>query len=1005
MKKWLKITLISLGSLIGVVAIAFAVVCWIVFTPSQLTKIVNSLADKYVTCDTNFEDVDLTIFSTFPNAGVKVSNVYVVNPVDGAPSDTLAHLASLTVGVDVRAFISNGDIIVHQLLVDNVDANLYIAPDGTNNFSVFPPSEEETSSSEPFSLPDNVDISKINISNLSCRYLDSQAGIDANLSNLDATLRGTLKNNNLNADLDLILQSLAYAQYDSIQRDSATMSFTARDFATSLSAQGSLSDISGKLIMQLHQASVEMPQLQYAYNSQYADKYELVDISAPYHVNLDSGTLQLSNASLAVANICLNLSGSAMLPDTLRPTSVDMTFSTNDISVEEVLQWLPEQYVSMVSGMNLHASLSLNGTATGVVSDSLMPMVACNAKLHDGKLTYANMSFNDIAADLSAMLDLSRRQPSSAVINSLQASYRHNKATLSGTVDDLMGDMRIDAKIDADARLDEIGELLPDTMPLLMNGNANVNINVKTSLQQITDFDLKNMKVNGTVNLVKLDATYDSMHFASPQLSLDISLPSASYAKSASELIHAAIAAGRLDMQMPSSKLDVALTNANVDAFLSDVTKTDKPIDARLSVQMARGIIDMDSTSVDAEKLAFNGKVHYDATAADFLSQLSPQLSFSLNHTLLNMPQLPEAIRLTSFIFDYKPGETIIKEVDVNWGLSDYHLSGKVLDLEDWIAHKKPLYGILDFSSQYADVDQLLDLISGIGSNEDTLALQRTEDNVDTSANPFIVPKDVDFTLNTHIHRCVALGNDLSDLAGSISIRDGKAILDQVGFACKAARMQLTGIYKSPRPNHLYLGVDFHLLDIRIDELIDMVPYIDTLVPMLTSFSGNANFHLALEGYLDAHYSPKVSTLLGSAAIDGSDLVVLDNETFSQIASLLMFNKKTINKIDSLDVEMTLFRNKMEVYPFLLSMDKYRVCASGIHSLDNAYNYHIELLKSPLPLRLAVDVKGTLPDIGISLGKVRYQETFNPTKVEAVKQRSIEIKNQVRQALQSNVRK
>ena len=171
-----------------------------------------------------------------------------------------------------------------------------------------------------------------------------------------------------------------------------------------------------------------------------------------------------------------------------------------------------------------------------------------------------------------------------------------------------------------------------------------------------------------------------------------------------------------------------------------------------------------------------------------------------------------------------------------------------------------------------------------------------------------------------------------------------------------------------------------------------------------SSFDGQGNFHLALETYLDAKYQPKVSTLLGSTAFSGKELVVLPGETFNTMAKYLMFNKKTENKIDSLDVEATLFRNRIDVYPFLLSIDKYQVCVSGIHSLDNACNYHLEILKSPLPMRLAVDVTGSLSKPHIALGKVKYNDLFNPQKTDAVKTRTLEIKKMVREALEGNVR-
>ena len=70
MKKGWKIALISVGSLLGVVVIAVSVVLWLVFTPTQLTKIVNRVAGDYVLCESHFDKGDLTLFKTFPDAGV-----------------------------------------------------------------------------------------------------------------------------------------------------------------------------------------------------------------------------------------------------------------------------------------------------------------------------------------------------------------------------------------------------------------------------------------------------------------------------------------------------------------------------------------------------------------------------------------------------------------------------------------------------------------------------------------------------------------------------------------------------------------------------------------------------------------------------------------------------------------------------------------------------------------------------------------------------------------------
>ena len=87
MKKALKICGITLASLIGVVLIAAIIACSVVLTPKRLTPIVNRVVDSLLLCEHQLDEVDLTIFRTFPHVGARIKGLYIINPMDGAPSD------------------------------------------------------------------------------------------------------------------------------------------------------------------------------------------------------------------------------------------------------------------------------------------------------------------------------------------------------------------------------------------------------------------------------------------------------------------------------------------------------------------------------------------------------------------------------------------------------------------------------------------------------------------------------------------------------------------------------------------------------------------------------------------------------------------------------------------------------------------------------------------------------------------------------------------------------
>ena len=92
MKKALKITGITLASIIGLVLIVVGVAVAMVTSSGRLTKMVRKYAPEFVTCEVQLGKADLTLFKTFPNIGVDIENVALINPMPGSPSDTLANI-------------------------------------------------------------------------------------------------------------------------------------------------------------------------------------------------------------------------------------------------------------------------------------------------------------------------------------------------------------------------------------------------------------------------------------------------------------------------------------------------------------------------------------------------------------------------------------------------------------------------------------------------------------------------------------------------------------------------------------------------------------------------------------------------------------------------------------------------------------------------------------------------------------------------------------------------
>lgn len=1055
-KKGWKITWIALGSLLGLVVVTVVVALWLVFTPSKLTKIVNGLVGNFITCDAKFGNVDLTLLSTFPDAGLKIEDVVIVNPgkgpvKEGVQNDTVAKIGSLTVGIDVKAFLKDNRVIVHQVVLEDATANLFIDSLGTANFDIFPKSDDTTSSETK--LPEVIDLKKIKIDNLNATFLNCKDGMmSAEVAGMDMNLKGSMEQEDIVADLKLGINQLFFVQgevqpmltahvkglemkadgkkegehidadiridgknVDLDQVDSLgnhTLKAVLDGLLLKAKGNGDMDSMRCKLDLGLEKGTLNAAGTEMVNETLRESKKDLLGVEMPdVVVKLNKKEIWLSDSKIKLDDYALMLNGQCYLATEEHPMTMDMAVETDGSwRVKPLLDIVPERFVGFRKGMEqLDGDVAFVLNANGTLTDSTMPNIVGNIRLADGRFYAPKMlpyKINKVKGELGVDLNLDKRKESHVTIKNLKAHTQGTDVTLNGRVDDLLGDMRVDAKVKGTLPLEDVKPMLPKTMNIELEGDADVDVSAKFAMSQLKKQAYDKMKASGTVKFKGLQVDLDTIHATAPDLAIALQLPATEHK---GRMADVKLKGSALKAKMGKG-ISAEVKNPDISVGVNNMMK--EQLAASFKLGMGETEANVDSMIFSLVELKLDGSMRMDSLQKDVLKKFNPRLNAETRSALVFMPQLPEAVRLRDFDMSYTPELIDIREAKVTLGHSDFELYGTVDNFEEWLDNKAMLKGDLNFTSDYADVDQIMNMFSGMGSDPDTLEALRKEDAVPAEANPFIVPKNVNVTLHTHIKRSIAFGNDLHDVAGALTVKDGRVVLDQMGFVCKAATMQLTALYKSDRPGHLFTALDFHLLDIQIDELLDMIPAVDTLVPMLSAFNGNANFHLAAETYLDARYQPKLPTLKGAAAITGENLVVMDNKDIATIAKLMRFkswkDKDNKIKVDSLSVEMVAMDDghgcEVEIFPFLLNVGSYQVCISGLQGVDKSCNYHLELLKNPLLAKVGVDVKGSILSPKISLGKVLYADLFRPKKQGVAEKRALEVKRKVREALEANVR-
>lgn len=1047
MNKALKITGISLLSFVVLAAIVAAVAVWIVFTPSKLTPIVQGQVGKYISCPATIGDVELTFFSTFPEFGLKINGLTLTNAVPGAPTDTLLRSGNVTATIDLMAYLKQNKVLLHGISLRDMNATLYTTANGKTNYDVFitdTTTKDTSAFRNPFEL---ISLDRLDLSNSHIRYINEQSKLTADAAGLNGTLSFGMKQQTIDALLDLNAASL------SVKMDTITY---------------------------LQQATVIT--------------------SLPFVFDMDHTKFTMkSPTKLTVNGLKATLDGFVEMPAHSNDVAMNINFSTEDHPLSKILKLVPAPYLVYLEGMQMDGNVSSRGNVSGIYNEKSMPLIQLNVGLTGGNYYYKPFPYKlkEMAGNADIYLDMNKAADSKITINDFSARTGLSDLAGKGTISYiLMDDMLFDLAMKLKLNLPELNPMIPADLKMSLQGVATGQATTKFYLSDAMNAKLEKMNINGKFKASGLGIKYDTMYVKSDKSTLDLRIPNkgkkgtgflyadlwcdamkvnqgnAAAAKfqnislltEASNLmetnktntmqfgfrfdhmmagmndmtVNVAKSSGKAGMKMnlndavmlpwvncdfDVSALDFNMdsTNAHIDYPKGSFTMTgdnSRPAVSRFDIDYKaaamRGAMGQNTFSAGLSDMLAN--IVYNADEKTTALQWTPKGNLNVRNCKINTPAFKAEIKMPELSLGFTPDEYIIKQGKMLVDNSDFELTGKLWNVDEYLRDKGLLKGEFSFNSKLTDVYRLMELTNGFGETDSTAI---TEDKsgsttsqhatASASSGPYMVPKGIDVALHANIKKAQLGFDSAQNVLGDLYLKDGLLVLQDMRFVTSAAKMQLTAMYRTPRKNHIFIGMDYHMVDVEIKELLNMFPAIDSMMPMLRSFGGRGEFHMAVETYTDSLYKPKKSTIRGVTSLRGEDLVLMDGETFSEIAKKLMFNKKTRNKVDSLSAEATIFRNEVDIYPFQIVMDKYKAVVAGRHNLDMSLDYHISLTDSPLPIQLGVDIKGTLDEVMnhpmkcISLVKPKYAKLYRPAQRREIDTRQLEIRKMIRDALTSKV--
>ena len=420
------------------------------------------------------------------------------------------------------------------------------------------------------------------------------------------------------------------------------------------------------------------------------------------------------------------------------------------------------------------------------------------------------------------------------------------------------------------------------------------------------------------------------------------------------------------------------------------------------------------------------GVLEKEDVADEFLKKFKATGSIALKQFRFKDPYFPLPMQVRKVDMDFDGDTLSLNNFRLRVGRSAVTLNGEVNNVRRYLLRGKTLNGELGLKSKRLDLNQLmkayyvasekaaeLDSISA----ESNLEMMEGEDltaEVDgaeldsISQNALIIiPENLNLTFRADVDTILMSKMKLIDFKGRARVNEQALSIANLSTSTEVGKMAMHVSYTCKDARSAEASAALEMDSVQIGELVEAMPELDSIMPMLRSFKGSVACEASIITELDSAMNVVLPSVNAGVFIKGKDLVLLDGETFSEIAKMLMFSKKTENLIDSVSVEMLVKNNEIEIYPFMVSMDKYRLGVGGTQGLDESFNYHVALLK---PVMLGLDVYGKdFDNIKFKLAAVKFKDQNTAIgkggvliRQEDVNFRSILHKNVVESILRKN---
>jgi hypothetical protein len=411
--------------------------------------------------------------------------------------------------------------------------------------------------------------------------------------------------------------------------------------------------------------------------------------------------------------------------------------------------------------------------------------------------------------------------------------------------------------------------------------------------------------------------------------------------------------------------------------------------------------------------------IRLDESLARYFREWDVEGSIKVRTGIAMTPYLPIRNILKGMDITFDNNQVRIDSLKVNAGKSVIGAKGSLSGLRRALMGRGTYILDMDLNADKMDADELLAAFNTgaaftppadeerLAEASDSEFLQMVVADSLDSGKPqtlLVIPADVNADIRLSAKDITFSGLEISRLNADILMKERCMQILNTSVVTNVGTGTFEGFYATRSKKDIRTGFDLGLSDVTSEKVISMMPAIDTIMPLLKSFKGLIDCEIAATASLDTCMNIITPSINGVIRIGGENLSMSGDKVFTDLAKKLKFKDRKEGRIDKMTVEGVIQDNTLEVFPFIVDIDRYTLALSGKHNLDQSFRYHASIIRSPMVFKVGVDIYGPNFDkMKFKIGKPKYKNTRIPVFTEVIDQTRINLAQSIKGIFEKGV--